>query len=145
MNNRKIFYHTERSAHYLNNIIILVTFVLAFFWVVLNKAELEAWIALFGMVSILLSKAPYLLEKFGYNKYPLGKGVISKGGCWIGEGKEQHKIKLSVNVDKFKTKIDYIPTGRVMAHISDDYLIFKRRAGDPGHRLRVDYELIKKD
>lgn len=145
INSREFYYCIGLAANYLNNAIILITFALAVFWILLRKSELEAWIALFGIVSIILSKVPGILKKLGYEQYPLGEGVISKGGCWIDEGKEESKIKLQVNADNLTTKIDYIPTERVMAHISNGFLIFKRRAGDSGHKLRVDYELVKKN
>ena len=145
INTRKIYYHVERCTHFLNNIIIVLTFILALLWVAMHEQTLEAWIALLGIVSIILSKVPTILKLIGYEKYPLGKGVISKGGCWLGEDEEEHKIKLSKKIDKLKTKIDYIPTERVMAHIIDDHLVFRRRKGDSGHMLRVDYELIQKD
>ena len=141
----KIFHRIERCFHYLNNLTIVATLFLAFFWVVLGKSDLEAWIALLGITSIILSKTSYILEKLGYDKDPLGKGVLSKGCCWIRDGKEEFKIKLSADVDRLKTKIDYIPSERVMAHIIDGYLIFKRREGDSGHKIRVDYELIDKN
>ncbi len=142
---RSLFYRIDQAITYLNNAIIFVIFGLAFFWIVLDKSDLEAWIALLGITSIILSKIPIIFKKFGYDTYPLGKGVISKGGCWIDEGKKEFKIKLTQKVDRLKTKIDYIPTERVMAHFLDDHLVFKRREGDSGFRLRVDYELIKKD
>lgn len=143
-NKRLLFYRIDQIVTYLNNAIILVTFFLAFLWIVLDKSDLEAWIALFGIISIILSKAPIIFEKLGYDKYPLGKGVISKGGCWIDEGQDEFRIKLTQQIDRLKTKIDYIPTERVMAHFLDDHLVFKRREGESGYRLRVDYELIKK-
>lgn len=142
---RKYFYWVGKVAAYLNNGIILVTFVLAFFWIVKDKPDLEAWIALFGIVSIVLSKIPTIFKKLGYEEYPFGKGVISKGGCWIDEGQKEYRIKLKFEFDRLKTKIDYIPTERVMAHFIDGHLVFKRREGLPIERLRVDYELIKKE
>ena len=140
-----LIYRTNQIIPYLNNAIIFVAFALAFLWIVLDKSDLEAWIALLGITSIILSKIPIILKKFGYDKYPLGKGVIAKGGCWIDEGKEEYRIKLPKRPDRLKTKIDYIPTDRVMAHFRDDHLVFKRREGESGYRLRVDYELIIKD
>ena len=140
---RKYFYWVSKFAAYINNCIILVTFVLAFFWIYKDKPDLEAWIALFGIVSIVLSKIPTIFKKLGYEEYPFGKGVISKGGCWIDEGQEEFRINLQFEFDRLKTKIDYIPTERVMAHFNDGHLVFKRREGLPKDRLRVDYELIK--
>lgn len=141
---RRTFYLIDRYTKWVNNLIIVIAITLAFLWIILGKNELEAWLALLGLVSIFLSKIPTILEKVGYQKYPLGEGVISKGGCWLLEGEIEHNIFLKKHIDRLSTKIDYIPTDKVMAHIHGQNLVFKRREGEPLTSLRVDYELIKK-
>jgi hypothetical protein len=142
---RTYFYRISKYTAYLNNVIILVTLILAFFWIVKDKPDLEAWIAFLGIFSMVLFKVPTILKKLGYERWPFGKGVFSKGGCWVDDGEEEKRIKINIEVDTLKTKIEYIPTERVMAHIADGYLIFKRRKGIPDDKLRVDYELIERE
>ncbi len=143
-NKRQLIYRIDQFLSFLNNVIIFVTLTLAFLWIVLGKSDLEAWIALLGIISIILSKSTTVFERFGYEKDFLGQGVISKGSCWIDEDEEEFRIKLANNADRFKTKIDYIPTDKVMAYFLEDHLVFKRREREPAYRLWVDYLLIKK-
>ena len=52
----KTFYLVDHSAKWLNNVIIAVAVVLALFWIILRKNELEAWLALLGLVSRQVDK-----------------------------------------------------------------------------------------